>query len=429
MNFLSRLRVAIFTLIAVSIVHPAGLAAQDSDPGHASRPLVVTFLDVGQGDSALIETPDGHAVLIDGGGGGEGTRDAAELAPFDAGGRVLLPVLQRKGIATLDLVIATHPHSDHIGGLVRVLAEETISVGEFWQSDYPWPSIAQERLQDRLRNRRVSSITPREGDVRPFGEARIAVLHVGWKAPADPQARDGDAANNSSIVVRLEFGMTSFLFTGDCEEQAEKRMLSRHMQELRSTVLKVGHQGSKTSSCEEFISAVAPAYAVISSGHYSKDRHPDDEVVNRIGKCVGSERLYRTDDDSHIVFTVDALGAIGITTARDGPDSVDLPTAEFAPPEVSTKDLANRVGEWVRLQGNVARVDPCDDGSLSMLVGGETWIIVESGAVTRRWEEDDLDLRRAVGWEVTLEGLVMRDETHSLRIIAGGRHAPRFRRR
>ncbi|MBN3033367.1 MAG: DNA internalization-related competence protein ComEC/Rec2 [Candidatus Saganbacteria bacterium] len=262
-----------------------------SAPASSGRQLTVTFLDVGQGDSALIELPDGKKVLIDGGG-----LDRVKEARNDddpIGSKVVVPFLQHKGINRLDLVILTHPHADHLGGLNKVLAEIKVDgVLDGGQADN---SRAYERFKELIAANRIKYALGRAGQVIDFGpEVKGYILN-----PSEPLLRD---TNSDSIVMRLVYGEVAFLFTGDLGFPGEERVLSLGSG-LRSTVLKVGHHGSATSSGGEFLRAVAPRYAVVSVGARNRYRHPTRAALERLA-AAGAE-IYRTDLNGAIEVKTD----------------------------------------------------------------------------------------------------------------------------
>lgn len=377
----------------------------DDDPPAPARPLTVTFLDIGQGDSALIETPDGHAVLIDGGEGQ--TPDAAELYPFDAGRRVVLPVLRKKGIATLDLVIATHPHSDHLGGLVDVLADTSVTVKELWQSGCTtWDYPSYQKLQKVVAERKIPGRTPAEGETVDWGGgARATVLHI------DSTAK---GMNDTSIAVRLQYGGTSFLFTGDCEKDSEAAMVERHGKELASTVLKVGHHGSKTSSTAPFLAAVTPKFAVISCGAYNGYGHPRPETLEALEKC--GAKIYRTDRDSHVQTRSDGKSVSFATAAAD---HLDLPQAGFDAPEITPADITGNVGKWVRMRGKVTDLRKAGDSGTYILTVGEKATVVILKGVSRLMADDGVPLDDLKGREVSLAGLVQDHKKYGIQIVVG----------
>ncbi|MBI5474463.1 MAG: DNA internalization-related competence protein ComEC/Rec2 [Ignavibacteriae bacterium] len=264
-----------------------------STPERTNGSLRVSFIDVGQGDASLIEFPNGQTMLIDAG---------MRNADYDAGERNVVPFLKRKGIAKLDYVVASHPDGDHIGGMpavfraceVKSVIDNGIATNDSLYRDYV------EALQEEKCCQRVGRA---DSLVLDIGGARVYVLHPPEKVHHTNTPQLALSNNNESVVLKLCFGSTSFLLVGDTERQAEEEMLTRYGRFLQSTVLKVGHHGSKTSSSEEFLGVVRPSYAVVSVGLHNKFGHPSDDVIARLA-AVGSTVL-RTDEDGAIMFESD----------------------------------------------------------------------------------------------------------------------------
>jgi len=236
--------------------------------------LRVSFLDVGQGDAALIDFPDGRAMLIDAGGNPGGGPDPGEWA--------LAPLLRARRRSHLDWVVLTHPHPDHYGGLGALL--DAISIGELWdngqgpaEADLNAPSAEAAGLIARARAAGARVRGPAQLCGRPVraGGARIEVL-----APC-PRHDPAYDANDNSLVLRVDYGRRSFLFAGDAEAHGEGELVASGAR-LRADVLKVGHHGSRTSSTEGFLRAVAPRLAVISAGATNRFGHPHAEVLARL---------------------------------------------------------------------------------------------------------------------------------------------------
>jgi competence protein ComEC len=266
-------------------------------------PLRVTFLDVGQGDSALIQTPGGRAILVDAGG----RYEDGTAAPSDIGERVVVPALRRAGVRRLDVVVLTHPHEDHAGGLPAVF--RALPVGLWLDSGQ---AHAAPGYTEALRLARAKGIP---FHVTTAGE-RVEVepgVALEVLAPTPPLfSGTRDDLNNNSIVFRLVYGRARFLFCGDAAWEAEERLL-RSGADLRADVLKAGHHGSATSSGAPFLAAVAPRFAVISCGRHNRYGHPADATVARL-QAAGAA-VYRTDEDGGIVMTTRG-DAIRVQTSR-----------------------------------------------------------------------------------------------------------------
>lgn len=253
--------------------------------------LAVVFFDIGQGDGAFIQTPRGKNILID---SGEGKNpDSRYLKPIDAASRIILPFLRQIGVKHLDMVIATHPHSDHIGSMADIIGSRELTIGQLWISGFIYPTSSNKTLLATAKRRQIPVYAPNPNElpVRLDMGSEIAayILFV------DPNA---DSPNNSSIVLKLTYGHVNFLFDADAEEPVEKSMTLRWGHELRADVLKVGHHGSKTSSIPVFLNQVKPEVAVISVGSYNTFGHPRPEVIKRL-QNMGS-RVYRTDEQGTI---------------------------------------------------------------------------------------------------------------------------------
>ena len=222
--------------------------------------LEVTFLDVGQGDAILIETPDGAQALIDGGPDGTVLRELSRELPW--------------GDRTLDLVIGTHPDKDHIGGLIDVLAR--YKVMSILTTENTGETTAASAYQKALTAETNIVHFARAGQVYTLGASTtITVL-----SPArDPSMLE---SNTSSIVVKVSYGESDFMLTGDAPVGIEDYLSVTYGEQLQSEVLKLGHHGSKTSTGELFLEAVKPQYAVVSSGKDNRYGHPNDEVVDRV---------------------------------------------------------------------------------------------------------------------------------------------------
>ena len=253
----------------------AAPASSSSAPAADGELLTVRFLDVGQADSALIRCGD-DAMLIDGGNVADSSLVAA--------------VLQSEGLDTLDVVAATHAHEDHVGGLSGALnvctAQRVIA---------PVTQYDSQAFSDFVRYTEAQGLSvevPAAGDTFSLGGAQVTVLGP---------VQEYDDTNNTSLVLRVDFGGTSFLFTGDMERDAEEDLLAQWGEEaLRADVLKVGHHGSRSSSGPAFLEALSPQAAVISCGADNAYGHPHPETLERLEQ--GGSRVYRTDRQGAVRF-------------------------------------------------------------------------------------------------------------------------------
>jgi competence protein ComEC len=260
----------------------AALAAVAPRPiDHPHDALLMEAIDVGQGDSLLLITPDGKTLLVDGGGFGGGPRQAPQ--EFDIGEEVVSETLWARGIRHLDTVALTHAHSDHMGGLPAVL--RNFHPAELWVGNNPRFG-AYNALLDEAANLHVRVRSLRAGDAFTFGATQVAVL-----APF-PNYQPGPVpTNNDSLVLHMTYGATSVMLEGDAEAPIEQAMLAEP--NLQSTLLKVGHHGSVTSTRPEFLARVAPQWAVISSGLHNRYGHPRQEVLDELQ--AAHVRTFRTD--------------------------------------------------------------------------------------------------------------------------------------
>jgi competence protein ComEC len=269
--------------------------------------LLITVLDVGQGDCSLVVTPGGRTVLIDG-GGRHGHPDAA----VEVGRRTVEPTLRQLGINRIDIMVSTHPDEDHLGGLVFVL--EHMRVGEIVEGgDYgEGESVVYDRFVKAARERGVPRRVVCDGYRIDFGDGVIAAV---LNPPEIPLSGTEADDNNNSVVLRFSFGIREFLFTGDAEWMAEEVML-RHYPRIRSGFLKVGHHGGPGASSWAWLKAVHPEVAVISCGRNNPYGHPSQAVLRRLW-TVGAD-VYRT--DRHGAVTVRSNGQnMRVTTTRPLP--------------------------------------------------------------------------------------------------------------
>lgn len=235
----------------------------------------VEFIDVGQGDCALIQC-DGHYMIIDGG-------------PSKASSTVYT-ILKNKGIKTIDLMIATHPDEDHIGGLSGALNYS--SVGTVLSPVKQHDTKTFESLSKYVSKQGKTFMVPKTGDLYNLGTAKINIL-----GPINSSAD----TNNQSIVVKVTYGVNSFIFTGDAEEEEENSIIRKY-KGLNCDVLKVGHHGSNSSTSKAWLDATKPTYAVIPVGQNSYG-HPTQNTIDKLTKAGAT--IYRTDLQGDIIFTSD----------------------------------------------------------------------------------------------------------------------------
>lgn len=256
---------------ALCVLGWGGLEWSTRRAGAPPGVIRASALDVGQGDSNLIDFPNGALMLIDAGG--------FVGSPVDPGKAVVLPVLRARRRTRVDIVALSHPHPDHFTGLLSAL--DGLEVGEFWDSgqgeaEGAGPLYAQ--LLRSLRARGVPIVHPDElcGHPRLLGGAELRLL-----APC-PSFTPHRGANDNSLVVSVSFGTRRFLLTGDAEHEEEEELLHAYGPELRADYLKAGHHGSRTSTSEPFLARVAPALATLSCGVRNRFGHPHAATVERL---------------------------------------------------------------------------------------------------------------------------------------------------
>ncbi len=240
----------------------------------------VHFIDIGQGDCTLIKTPDGN-MLIDAGENGYET--------------TVLDYLETQGVESLKYLVATHPHSDHIGGVAEVLEAvptENIIMPKLSKSNTP-TTVTYEKMLNAVKNSGAKVISAKPGNEYSFGGADFTVL-----APFEQD----DNLNDMSVVLKLEYKGYSFMFSGDAEKSVENQILKAGY-DISADVYKAAHHGSSTSNTKKFVRAINPTFAVISCAEDNSYGHPHKEVV----ELLENERIvsYSTAELGSIVFTVD----------------------------------------------------------------------------------------------------------------------------
>jgi len=286
-RFAASASLALVLVLALSLMAPAGCG-----PAAPNRPspiiplaqLELHFIDVGQGDAILIQTPGGRHVLI----------DAGEAAY----GRAVVAYLRKLGVRSLEVIVITHPHSDHIGGVSRVI--ETFPVGAVYDPGYASTSDAYAKLLDLIERKKIPYHAARSGVAVPI-ETGLSFTFVAPDGPTND-------ANNSSAVIRLAEGGFAALLMGDAERPEEEALLAASGGAggsglVVAQVLKVGHHGSASGTTDALLDAVKPRYAIISVGAKNEFGHPDPATLKRL-QARGIE-VFRTDRDGTIVVTWD----------------------------------------------------------------------------------------------------------------------------
>lgn len=250
---------------------PAGVMPSSSD----DSTLAVCFIDVGQGDCEFIQFPNGECMLID-----SGEKENSEK---------VIETVRAFGYGKIDYVVATHPHTDHIGGLAEVI--DAFDIGEVYMPKVSASTKTFENLLIAIQNKNLQIHTAKAG-VTVIDDGMLEVKFL------SPVKSSYDDLNNFSAVLKVTYGRDSYLFTGDAESPVENELLENAYSELDSDILKVAHHGSRTSSTEEFLFAVSPDYAVVEVGKGNSYNHPHTETIEKL-ESIGAEIL-RTDEKGTI---------------------------------------------------------------------------------------------------------------------------------
>ena len=287
--------------------------------------ISIHFIDVGQGDATLILSYDGSAILIDAG--------------IQSAGQKVVSYLKQAGVSSIDKVIATHPHADHIGGLIEVF--DSFQVGEVIDSGYIHTTNIFERYLNKIDELNIPFTIAEQGNKIDFSEGiDIEIIH-----PRELMS----SPNNSSVSIRMTYGDISFVTTGDAEKEAENLMIQRN-NDLSAQIYKVAHHGSSTSNTSAFLDAVNPEMAVFQVGVGNRYGHPSDEVLAELDRR--GVDVYRNDYMGNIVVTTDGKTysvnvsptKIDVTVPAPEPATEPAPEPDPEPaPEPATEPDNGRV--------------------------------------------------------------------------------------
>lgn len=269
-------------LCAVMIAGCGVGSAPSSAPAQGDGQLTIRMLDIGQGDSTLIKA-GGEIVLI----------DTGDVEMRDR----LVELLKKEGVETIDKLIISHPHADHLGGAYAAL--KSFKVKSVYDNGQAAATNTYRTYMKLIKQQNIPYKQLAEGDrIELGGGVEFKVFH-----PDSSNIKGSEDLNNNSIVGKLTYRKFSMLFTGDSEAEAEKAMLAKYGKELKSTLLKSPHHGSKTSSNRNYLKAVAPEAALIPVGKDNDYKHPHAVTINKY-KDLGI-KIYRTDQDGAITVKTD----------------------------------------------------------------------------------------------------------------------------
>lgn len=275
----------------------------------AGQKLKVSYIDVGQADSILIQIPNGKNVLIDAGNNG----DANTITSY----------LKKQGVSKLDIVIATHPHEDHIGSMDKVIS--TFDIGQIIMPRKDSTTQTYKDMITAIQNKGLKITEAKAGLKLDLGSEVNALLIA-------PNSASYEDVNNYSAVLKLSYGTNTFLFEGDAEEESENEIAKSDFN-LKADVLKVGHHGSDSSSSTAFLAKVQPKYAVITVGKDNSYGHPTQTTIDGLSN-IGA-KIYRTDQSGTIVAESDGANIIyNVIATEVQPRAPSTPAP--APTPVST---------------------------------------------------------------------------------------------
>lgn len=307
------------------------LPARGIEEAQETEPLEVHYIDVGQGSATLLKSGS-HAMLIDAGDSDQGTR--------------IQLYLTKQGVENLDYLVLTHPDADHIGGAPVIITK--FDIGQLFLSNYEKDNKTTQKVKDAMQYKGMTASDYQVGDTFALGNASFTIL--------GPQKEYTDS-NNASVALMVQNGNNRFLFTGDCEAEAEADMAASQA-DLHADVYLAGHHGSDTASSQVFMDAVSPAYAVISCGEGNSYGHPHAEVLNRF-RSMGIQ-VFRTDEQGSVIAESDGsvvtwncapseTWQTGERTQNAQSDAVTLPAQEQKPVVV---EEASQAGNYIGNRNN-----------------------------------------------------------------------------
>ena len=271
----------ILTLLIILII-PLILSCNSNS---STNIIKVHYIDVGQGDSILIQVNNKNLLI-----------DAGPSVMQDN----LISYLKDNNIKNLDYIIATHPHEDHIGGMAKVI--KTFNIGKFYAPNVIHDSNTFENMITELQNKNLKINIIKKGMGGDIDLGKNTTIEV-----FSPLSDTYDNLNNYSPIMKITYGNTSFLFTGDAEKETENEVI-RNKSNVKSNVLKLGHHGSSSSTSENFYSAVSPNISIISLGINNKYGHPSKNILSLLSSA--KTEVYRTDEDGTIIISSDGANLI-----------------------------------------------------------------------------------------------------------------------